>query len=311
MSWSVTGYEGLFAPPAAKDHEEALHSDHAPRSVKFFLDGANRTAACMPVVAGLKAAFRAAKDSISSRSLCAPAHALRTEDHPQERQAVPALPALRGYRTTSSRRARFFTEKGYRLVMHALGNVAARQAAELVVKDLARGGSSVEHMLVMDDEEPGHLCRLRRCRIDPAGLHPRSMPMPSSGWEYLPYLKAFPLKSLTRSGGCRLHQLRRTLRARMTRCTTSGGPLTGRRQTAPCSTRTRGSAKSEALTAGTIGGSRSLGLQERRAERGRGRDLLRRGRRPLLGFEQGGPDLDRRRRGLIDRNGQMVETKLA
>nr|NJM04852.1 amidohydrolase family protein [Desulfobacula sp.] len=54
LSWCVTAFEGLCTPPEFQDDLDAICSEHAPKSVKFFLDGANRAAASMPAIAGVK-----------------------------------------------------------------------------------------------------------------------------------------------------------------------------------------------------------------------------------------------------------------
>ena len=198
MSWSVTAHEGLCAPPQGGDHEEALHSDHAPRSVKFFLDGAHRTAASMPAIAGLKAAYRAALDSVSGFSPW-PLRML-FEQKTILRGGRIVLPYQR-FKDTGELvgRARFFTEKGYRLVMHALGNVAAVQASE-VVKELGMAGlSSIEHLLVMDDAS---MDAFASCGAV-ASIQPGFIPGYADAIERMeisPYLKAFPLRSLTARG---------------------------------------------------------------------------------------------------------------
>lgn len=198
MSWSVTAHEGLCAPPQMRDHEEACHSDHAPRSVKFFLDGAHRTAASMPPVAGLKAAYRAALDSVSGGSLW-PLRML-FEQKTTLRGGRIVLPYQRFADTGELvGRAGFFTEKGYRLVMHALGNVAAVQASE-VVKELGMAGlSSIEHLLVMDDAS---MDAFASCGAV-ASIQPGFIPGYADAierMEIFPYLKAFPLRSLSSRG---------------------------------------------------------------------------------------------------------------
>ena len=259
ISWSVTDYESLFAPPALKEDLAALHSEHAPKSVKLFLDGATRTASSMPIIAGLKATFRATKDSVR-QGRSAPLRQL-FEHKIILKGGQFALPFQRFTDTEELiNRAGMFADKGYRLVLHALGNVAACQAAQ-AVRALGMGEkSSIEHAMVM------HLKGLD----DLAGcgavvsLQPGFIPFYAETIERMgvspPYLKAIPLRSLmdrgvsvciSSDGPCAsddpLHNIRRAVdRKRMDG--TMFDP---------------GEAISEiaALTAGTIGGSSSLGLK--------------------------------------------------
>lgn len=258
MSWSVTDYESLLAPPDVQDDLDALHSDHAPKSAKFFLDGANRTAASMPIIAGLKAALRAAKDSVSTGSFF-PLHQLFDQKSTLKGGKI-YLPYLRFADTGELvRRAGFFMDRGYRLVMHALGNVAASQAA-CVVRELGAGAvSSIEHVLVMDHGG-----------LDPfaasgavASIQPGFIPFYADTIERMgavPYLKTFPLRSLLDRGVCicissdgpcaaddPLHNIRRAV----DRKKPDGSVLDPEERISEV----------QALAAGTLGASSSLGLK--------------------------------------------------
>ncbi|MFA5323017.1 MAG: amidohydrolase family protein [Smithella sp.] len=258
ISWSVTGYESLFTSPELKDEMDALHSPHAPKSVKFFLDGANRTAANMPVIAGLKAALKAAANSLSQGSL-APFNLLLAQKTILKDGKI-YMPYLRFVDDDELiRRARFFTEKGYRLVMHALGNVAASQAAR-VVKALDAGErSSIEHMLVMSPED---LEFFAGCGAV-ASIQPGFIPFYADTIERMsvvPYLKTFAMRSLishgvtvciSSDGPCAaddpLHNIRRAVDRKKL-----DGTLFDPEESI---------SEIQALTAGTIGGSDSLGIK--------------------------------------------------
>ncbi|HWR68834.1 MAG TPA: amidohydrolase family protein [Desulfomonilia bacterium] len=257
ISWSVTAEDGLCIPPALKDEMGAIHSDHAPRSAKFFLDGANRTAACMPVVAGLKAAIKAARESISLGSFSP--LSLLLEQKITVRDGKLFMPYQRFEDTRDLlERARVFTDKGYRLVVHALGNVAALQAAELV-KKLAPAGASVEHMLVMGEKDLDTFA----CCGAVASIQPGFIPFYAESIErmgVLPYLKTFPLKSLIQrgvavcvssDGPCGADDPLHNIRRAVDRKKTDGSVLDPG----------EGISQVEALTAGTMGGSASLGLK--------------------------------------------------
>ncbi|PKN51764.1 MAG: hypothetical protein CVU55_09965 [Deltaproteobacteria bacterium HGW-Deltaproteobacteria-13] len=258
ISWCVTEYESYLAPPELKDEREALHSDHAPKSVKFFLDGANRTAATMPLIAGLKAALRAAKESACEGSF-SPFHLL-LEQKSTIKNGKIYLPYLRFEDTEDLiGRARFFTEKGYRLVMHALGNVAASQAAS-VVKALGVGSSSsIEHAMVMERED---LDTFASCGAV-ASIQPGFIPFYAGSIERMgtiPYLKTFPLRSLmergvpiciSSDGPCGADDPLHNIRRAVDRKKSDGSMLDSDESISEV----------QALTAGTIGGANSLGIK--------------------------------------------------
>ena len=255
ISWCVTAYDSIFAPPHLKDDADALNSDHAPKSVKFFLDGAYRTAASMPLAGGLKAALMAAKDSVALGSFSP--FRLLFEQKITLKNGKIYLPYLRFEDIEDLiGRARVFTDKGYRLVMHALGNVAGRQAAE-VIKKLKPVGASVEHLLIMDDED---LDIFAGCGAV-ASLQPGFIPYYAHDIERqgaIPYLKAFPLKSLlergvpiciSSDGPCAADDPLHNIRRAVDRKKTDGSIFDPEERLSEI----------QALTAGTIGGSNSLG----------------------------------------------------
>jgi predicted amidohydrolase YtcJ len=255
ISWSVTAYDSIFAPPQLSDDADALNSDHAPKSVKFFLDGAYRTAASMPLAGGLKAALMAAKDSIAHGSLSP--FRLLFEQKITLKNGKIYLPYLRFEDLDDLiGRARVFSEKGYRLVLHALGNVAGRQAAE-VIKRLKPVGASVEHLLIMDEEDMDIFAGCGAV----ASLQPGFIPYYAHDIERqgaIGYLKAFPLRSLlvrgvpvciSSDGPCAaddpLHNIRRAVDRKK-----PDGSVFGPEERL---------SEFQALSAGTIGGGSSLG----------------------------------------------------
>jgi hypothetical protein len=258
LSWCVTAFDGLCAPPELQDELDSICSEHAPKSVKFFLDGANRTAASMPVISGLKAVFRAAMDSISLGNHSP--FSLLLEQKSTLRGRKIYMPYLRFKDPAElSRRARLFTEKGYRLVMHALGNVAASQAAQ-VVKELDAGsGSSIEHVLVMDNEG---LDLFASCGAV-ASIQPGFIPYYADAIEkrgVVPYLKTFPLRSLSErgvricissDGPCGADDPLHNIRRAVDRKKADGSVFDPDERISQV----------QALAAGTFGGSSSLGLK--------------------------------------------------
>lgn len=194
ISWSVAAQESLYTSPGMKDEEHAVACAYVPKSVKFFLDGAHRASAGMPIVAGLKAAVRAGKDSISAHSLW-PVRKLFEQKIVLSSGRL-TLPYQRFTNIEELIKCAYdFTDKGYRLVIHALGNVAARQAAAAINRLKPTGGASVEHLLVMDDED---LDVFAGCGAV-ASLQPGFIPHYADVIERMgavPYLKPFPLRSL-------------------------------------------------------------------------------------------------------------------
>lgn len=198
LSWSVSTHENLYTPPGVEDDAKAVHSDHAPKSVKFFLDGAHRTAASMPVAAGLKAMVRAGLDSLSERRL-GPLQLL-FEQKIVLKDGKLTLPYLRFQDINELKtKASYFSEKGYRIVVHALGNIAAVQAARMLKAVRPAGGASVEHMLILTREDIDVFAETGAV----ASIQPGFIPDYADAIERMgaiPYLKPFPLKSLLKRG---------------------------------------------------------------------------------------------------------------
>jgi len=198
ISWAITSRDSLYNPPDEDDETAALHSRHAPRSVKFFLDGAHRTAASMPVMAGVKAMIRAGYDSATQMSL-AP-FKLLFEQKILLKDGRLAMPYDRFTDSGDlAKRAAVFADKGYRLVIHALGNMAARQAADLINRVRPAGGASVEHLLILDDQD---LDIFAGCG-SVASLQPGFIPVYADAIERMgaiPYLKPFALGSMKKRG---------------------------------------------------------------------------------------------------------------
>jgi predicted amidohydrolase YtcJ len=150
LSWSMTRDEGVFSPPGASDEARFVPSAHAPKSVKFFLDGAHRTASSIPLSAGVRALLFAGAECMTSKSL-APFKVFFSQKITVKNGKL-VLPYQRFPDTGELlRTASHFADRGYRLVIHALGNDAAVQAAEAVKSLSPSGGASIEHAMFLDD----------------------------------------------------------------------------------------------------------------------------------------------------------------
>ena len=256
MSWSITNQDSLFSPPVDEDEEQSFQSDHAPKSVKFFLDGAHRTAGDVPLHAALRAMARAGIESFAHRGT-KPLKMMFDQKIVLSRGRV-TTPYLR-FRDSEEliMRARFFTERGYRLVMHALGNTAARQAADIVGRLRPVGGASVEHLAVLGERDMDIFAGCGAV----ASIQPGFIPFYAHLFEamgVIPYLKPFPLKSLSDRG--------------VAVCISSDGPCAGvdplhnirravdrRRLDDTVFVESEAITKEQALTAASIGGSLSMG----------------------------------------------------
>lgn len=198
LSWSVASHENLYTPPGEEDDSRAVHSGNAPKSAKFFLDGAHRTAACMPVIAGLKAMVRAGLDSLSEGRL-GPLQLL-FEQKIVLKDGKLSLPYLRFKDMDDlNSRVSYFAERGYRIVIHALGNVAAIQAARMLKAVRPAGGASVEHMLILTGHDIDTFAEAGAV----ASIQPGFIPNYADAIERMgaiPYLKPFPLNSLLKRG---------------------------------------------------------------------------------------------------------------
>ena len=197
LSWSVASRYGLLEPPAF-DEDRDVPSRHAPRSVKFFLDGAHRCAACLPVGALLIATRMLGASVLRQRSLN-PLRASREMGF-VVRGGHVHLPHLRFADADAlAARARPYVEAGYRLRLHALGNSAVVTAAE-VIRALGAGPqATIEHALAMapDDFAPvvaaGALVSLQTGFIPHYADAIRQQGL-------IPYLAPFPLRSLIDRG---------------------------------------------------------------------------------------------------------------
>jgi predicted amidohydrolase YtcJ len=197
ISWSVTSRDCLYTPPGGQDEAMALDSPHAPRSVKLFLDGAHRAAASMPLSNGVRSMARAVADSLSDRSL-RPLKLLL-----EQKITVKGTRMVLPYKRFAStgdlvRAAAPFVEKGYRMMLHALGNDAALQAAE-AIRILKPVGASVEHLLILEESD---LDALAACGAA-VSLQPGFIPVHAEALERqgaIPFFKTFALASMKKRG---------------------------------------------------------------------------------------------------------------
>jgi predicted amidohydrolase YtcJ len=149
VSWSVVSKHGILEPPELEDVADDYGT--GPASAKFFMDGAHRCSMCL----GPREAMRMTRDAFWL--------ALRRMSLDPIRDLLATGSAYsagemctdfgRFEQTALERRFDEFRERGLRLKIHALGNMAARDAAQALE---SLGGSyraTFEHLLFMRDAE--------------------------------------------------------------------------------------------------------------------------------------------------------------
>ncbi len=255
FSWSSTADPGFLEPP----EDPAVLPDgpygEAPASVKFFLDGAQRCALCLPpsaVLASLGRALGAVWRERDVRPLAMLAEQRSRLDgfHLHMTWERFDEPDLR-------RRVEQFTKAGFVPRLHAIGNAAVAQAARTLAAVTA-SHMTIEHVLFARSEEIELLAASRAMvTIQPGFLPTHGLAMQSMGLDA--GLRVVPLGSLLRGGvpiaissdhPCGpldpLHNLRHAVSRRMS----NGVPI------APQEAITR----SEAMRAATAGGAAAVGF---------------------------------------------------
>lgn len=149
VSWSVVSAAGILEAPEAADIAEDYGA--GPPSAKFFLDGAHRCAMCLEPAAALVMSRHVLGVALRRLSL----DPLR--DLMAARSAYTAGEVCSDYRRMTQpelrRRLEAFRERGLRLKIHALGNLAARQAAAALAELGDPAQATLEHLLFLRDQE--------------------------------------------------------------------------------------------------------------------------------------------------------------
>jgi predicted amidohydrolase YtcJ len=197
LSWSVTSSNGLLEAPAFSSQDQ-ITSSHAPKSAKFFMDGAHRCAICLPVGSLIKATASAAGRSLSMFTL-SPFRALLEPTVKYEKGHIHT-PYLR-FKTVENlvHAVKPFAEQDYRIRIHALGNIAAVAAARSINELGLNDRSSIEHIIALSEDEIETVTSTGTV----LSLQPGFIPHYASSIEQqgvLPYLRPFPLNSLLQKG---------------------------------------------------------------------------------------------------------------
>jgi predicted amidohydrolase YtcJ len=149
VSWSVVSPAGILEPPEADDIADDYGA--GPPSAKFFLDGALRCAMCLEPTAALDMGRRAIWLALRRLSLDPLRDLYAARSSYQSGEVCSDF--RRMTQTDLERRLETFHERGLRLRIHALGNLAARQAAEALGRIGAPARATLEHLLFLRDAE--------------------------------------------------------------------------------------------------------------------------------------------------------------
>ncbi len=149
LSWAVGAGAGLLSPadgPAAAPEGDYGASG---REAKLFLDGGDRCAVCLPARALGRLTLQAVRESVAAR------HPGPLRDAVRRRSAVHRRELHLEYLRYTDRELTGllagYLEAGIRPRMHALGNLAARQAATaLRAAGAPPGAAVIDHLVLLD-----------------------------------------------------------------------------------------------------------------------------------------------------------------
>jgi hypothetical protein len=149
LSWATGSSSGLLNPPDdPATAPTGLYGD-AGREVKIFLDGADRCGLRLPVRALPGLVGGTAKEAGRRRSAGPLREALRRKF--TLRGTHLTLPYLRFGDEELTAVLAAYAEDGFRLRLHALGNLAAEQAARaLAAAGVPAGAATVDHLTALD-----------------------------------------------------------------------------------------------------------------------------------------------------------------
>jgi len=149
VSWSAVSPAGILDAPDTEDIADDYGA--GPPSAKFFLDGAHRCAMCLEPTAALNMTRRVLWLALRRLDL----DPLR--DLVAARSSYVAGEICSDYRRMTQvdleRRLDAFRTRGVRLKIHALGNLAVRQAAAALAELGGPAGATLEHLLFVRTAE--------------------------------------------------------------------------------------------------------------------------------------------------------------
>jgi predicted amidohydrolase YtcJ len=149
LSWGIGAAEGLLTPPGGPAMAPEGPYGAAGREVKLFLDGGDRCALSLPTHALGGMTLRALWQCIAARHFGPLRDALRRRARLHGRRVDLAY--LRYPDRALTGLLDQYLGAGFRVRMHALGNLAVRQAAQaLRIVGSAPGTAIIDHLVLLD-----------------------------------------------------------------------------------------------------------------------------------------------------------------
>lgn len=149
LSWGVGAAEGMLTPPAGPAAAPEGPYGAAGPEVKLFLDGGDRCALSLPAHALGGLTLRALRQCVATRHVGPLRDALRRRTRLHGWQLDVAY--LRYGDSALAALLDGYLAHGFRVRMHALGNLAARQAAQAVrTVGAAPGTAVIDHLVLLD-----------------------------------------------------------------------------------------------------------------------------------------------------------------
>jgi len=149
LSWGVGAPEGLLTPPGGPATAPEGGYGAAGREVKLFLDGGDRCALSLPAYALGGLTVQALRQCIATRHFGPLRDALRRRTRLHGRRLDIAYLRYPDHALTGLLDQ--YLAAGFRVRMHALGNLAARQAAQaLRTVGAAPGAAIIDHLVLLD-----------------------------------------------------------------------------------------------------------------------------------------------------------------
>jgi len=153
LSWSVSSDKGFLHPVQSEDFFDDVDPDYGagPPSAKVFADGAERCAICLDSAAILTLLRTTLRDSLKHRSLDPFRDMLSLKSAYKSGQLHTEY--LRYDIDALDAKLHQLSEKGLRLKVHALGNVAAVQAIDSISRLRTDQKVTVEHLSILHTHE--------------------------------------------------------------------------------------------------------------------------------------------------------------
>jgi predicted amidohydrolase YtcJ len=149
LSWAVGAGEGLLSPAAGPAAAPDGAYGASGREAKLFLDGGDRCAVCLPTRALGRLTVQAVRETVAARHPGPLRDALRRRTAVHGRQLH--LEYLRYSDPDLTDLLARYLEAGIRPRLHALGNLAVRQAATaLRVVGAPTGAAVIDHLVLLD-----------------------------------------------------------------------------------------------------------------------------------------------------------------